>query len=34
MRGWQYAAENPEEAAQIVLDNDETGAQTLEHQPA
>lgn len=32
MRGWQYAAENPEEAAQIVLDNDETGAQTLEHQ--
>lgn len=32
MRGWQYAAENPEEAAQIVLDNDETGAQTIEHQ--
>ena len=32
MRGWQYAAENPEEAAQIVMDNDETGAQTLEHQ--
>lgn len=32
MRGWQYAAENPEEAARIVLDNDETGAQTLEHQ--
>lgn len=32
MRGWQYAAENPEEAAQIVLDNDETGAQTLDHQ--
>ena len=32
MRGWQYAAENPEEAAQIVLDNDETGAQTLENQ--
>jgi len=32
MKGWQYAAENPEEAAQIVIDNDETGAQTIEHQ--
>lgn len=32
MRGWEWAAENPEEAAQIVIDNDETGAQTLEHQ--
>lgn len=32
MKGWEYAAANPEEAAQIVLDNDETGAQTLEHQ--
>ena len=32
MRGWQHAIENPEEAAQIVLDNDETGAQTIEHQ--
>jgi len=32
MQGWKYAEENPEEAAQIVLDNDETGAQTLEHQ--
>ena len=32
MRGWQWAQENPEEAAQIVLDNDETGAQTIEHQ--
>jgi NitT/TauT family transport system substrate-binding protein len=32
MRGWQWAAENPEEAAMIVLDNDETGAQTEEHQ--
>ncbi len=32
MRGWQWAVENPEEAAQIVLDNDETGAQTEEHQ--
>ena len=28
----KWAAENPEEAAQIVLDNDETGAQTIEHQ--
>ncbi len=25
MRGWKYAEENPEEAAGIVLDNDETG---------
>ncbi len=32
MRGWEWAAENPEEAAEIVLDNDQTGAQTLEHQ--
>lgn len=32
MAGWKYAEENPEEAAQIVLDNDETGAQTLDHQ--
>ena len=32
MKGWKYAEEHPEEAAQIVLDNDETGAQTLEHQ--
>lgn len=32
MKGWQYAAENPEEAAEIVLENDETGAQTIEHQ--
>ncbi len=29
MKGWKYAEENPAEAAQIVLDNDETGAQTL-----
>lgn len=34
MRGWQWAVENPEEAAEIVLENDETGAQTLEHQVA
>ncbi|MCO6382885.1 MAG: ABC transporter substrate-binding protein [Vannielia sp.] len=32
MKGWKYAEENPEEAAQIVVDNDETGAQTIEHQ--
>ncbi len=32
MKGWQYAIENPEEAAQIVLDNDESGAQILENQ--
>jgi NitT/TauT family transport system substrate-binding protein len=32
MKGWKYAEENPEEAAQIVLDNDATGAQTLDHQ--
>lgn len=28
MEGWKYAEANPEEAAGIVLDNDETGAQT------
>ena len=32
MKGWKYAEEHPEEAAQIVLDNDETGAQTEAHQ--
>ena len=32
MQGWQYAIEHPDEAAQIVLDNDESGAQTLAHQ--
>ena len=32
MRGWQYALENPEEAAQIVVDADETGAAALAHQ--
>ena len=32
MKGWDYARQNPEEAAQIVLDNDATGAQTEEHQ--
>ena len=32
MKGWKWAEENPEEAAMIVLDNDETGAQTEHHQ--
>lgn len=32
MRGWKYAEENPDEAADIVLDNDATGAQTELHQ--
>jgi NitT/TauT family transport system substrate-binding protein len=32
MEGWKYAEENPEEAAEIVLEYDETGAQTMEHQ--
>ncbi|WP_142850348.1 ABC transporter substrate-binding protein [Telmatospirillum sp. J64-1] len=31
-KGWEYAAQNQEEAVQIVLDNDNTGAQTEEHQ--
>jgi NitT/TauT family transport system substrate-binding protein len=32
MKGWKYAEANPGEAAEIVLDNDETGAQTEAHQ--
>ena len=32
MKGWDWAVENPDEAAKIVLDNDETGAQTEKHQ--
>ena len=32
MRGWKYAEANPEEAVEIVLDNDATGAQTERHQ--
>ena len=32
MKGWEYVKANPEEAAEITLDNDDTGAQTLEHQ--
>ncbi|ARO14142.1 ABC transporter substrate-binding protein [Ketogulonicigenium robustum] len=32
MKGWKYAEENPTEAAEIVLEFDETGAQTEAHQ--
>jgi NitT/TauT family transport system substrate-binding protein len=32
MKGWKYAEENPDEAAEIVLEYDETGAQTEAHQ--
>ncbi|MDK3016295.1 ABC transporter substrate-binding protein [Pseudodonghicola flavimaris] len=32
MKGWKYAEENPDEAADIVLENDATGAQTEKHQ--
>jgi NitT/TauT family transport system substrate-binding protein len=32
IRGWEYAAEHPDEAADIVLEYDETGAQTEKHQ--
>jgi NitT/TauT family transport system substrate-binding protein len=32
MKGWEWAAANPDEAADIVLENDETGAQTEKHQ--
>jgi NitT/TauT family transport system substrate-binding protein len=32
MKGWKYAEGNVEEATEIVLDNDDTGAQTEEHQ--
>ncbi|ARC88063.1 ABC transporter substrate-binding protein [Rhodovulum sp. MB263] len=32
MKGWKWAEANPEEAAMIVLDHDETGAQTEKHQ--
>jgi NitT/TauT family transport system substrate-binding protein len=31
-KGWAYAAKHPDEAAQISLNNDTTGAQTLKHQ--
>ena len=32
MKGWEYAREHPDEAADIVLENDATGAQTEKHQ--
>ena len=32
MKGWKYAEEHPEEAAEIVLDFDSSGAQTYSHQ--
>jgi NitT/TauT family transport system substrate-binding protein len=32
MKGWDYAVANPDEAAMITLENDETGAQTEKHQ--
>jgi NitT/TauT family transport system substrate-binding protein len=31
MKGWKYAEKNPAEAAEIVVDNDDSGAQTVEH---
>ncbi|MEM7256631.1 MAG: ABC transporter substrate-binding protein [Pseudomonadota bacterium] len=32
MKGWEFARDNPEEAADIVLENDASGAQTEKHQ--
>jgi NitT/TauT family transport system substrate-binding protein len=32
MKGWKYAEGNVDEAAGIVIENDATGAQTIEHQ--
>jgi NitT/TauT family transport system substrate-binding protein len=32
MKGWKWAEENPDAAADIVLENDATGAQTEAHQ--
>ena len=32
MKGWKYAEANPDEAAEIVLENAQTGAQTEKHQ--
>ncbi len=32
MKGWKWAEANPEAAAEIVLDNDASGAQTMKHQ--
>lgn len=32
MHGWKWAEENPDDAAMIVLEYDQTGAQTEQHQ--
>jgi NitT/TauT family transport system substrate-binding protein len=32
IKGWEWAGQNPDEAALIVLENDATGAQTEQHQ--
>lgn len=32
VKGWKYAIENPDEAVDIILDADTSGAQTAEHQ--
>lgn len=32
IKGWKYAGNHPDEAADIVLENDDTGAQTEKHQ--
>lgn len=32
MRGWKWAEQNPDAAAEIIIEYDETGAQSLEHQ--
>ena len=32
MKGWDYAVKNQDEAVEIVLDNDASGAQTEKHQ--
>jgi NitT/TauT family transport system substrate-binding protein len=32
MQGWDWARQNQDAAAQIVLDNDASGAQTIAHQ--
>jgi len=32
LKGWKYAVDNTNEAADIVLENDTTGAQTEKHQ--
>ena len=32
IKGWKYAGDHPDESADIVLENDDTGAQTEKHQ--